>query len=122
MGCPAYMGYVPDGLTKEQYEKIKKRDKDAAALNKARVGVNRFRSRSMQAFQEAMERGEAGQNQVRRHPIHAAPWRLLGQLRCEGCKETEVERGGQEVRRRRLQEGAEYLHLRRCIDLRRQGP
>merc|ERR1712054_503828 len=58
--CPAYMGYVPDGLTKEQYEKIKKKDKDAAALNKARVGVNRFRSRSMQAFQEAMERGEAG--------------------------------------------------------------
>merc|ERR1712054_140780 len=48
--CPAYMGYVPDGLSKEQYEKIKKKDKDAAALNKARVGVNRFRSRSMQAF------------------------------------------------------------------------
>ena len=58
--CPVSMGYVPDGLTKEQYAAIKKKDTDAKKANLARVGQNRFRSRSFEAFQKALEKGDAG--------------------------------------------------------------
>lgn len=50
--------YVPDGLTKEQWEKIKKKENEQKK-NLGGVGPRGFKSRSMQSFQEAMERGEA---------------------------------------------------------------
>lgn len=46
------MEYIPDGLSKEQYQKIKTKDK-ANAANLGRVGVVRFKSRSFQAWQES---------------------------------------------------------------------
>jgi hypothetical protein len=54
----ALFGYIPDGLTKEQWEKIKKKETEAKK-NLGKVGPRGFKSRSMQSFQEAMERGEA---------------------------------------------------------------
>lgn len=53
----ALFGYVPDGLTKEQYEKIKKKEREAKQ-NLGRMGPRGFKSRSFQSFQEALERGE----------------------------------------------------------------
>jgi hypothetical protein len=51
-------GYVPDGLTAEQYKKIKAQEA-AKAANLGKVGPRGFKSRSFQSFQEALERGEA---------------------------------------------------------------
>lgn len=53
------MGDVPDGLSKEQYEDIKQRDAAAKKANLDRVGQNRFKSRSFEASQKALENGEA---------------------------------------------------------------
>jgi hypothetical protein len=53
--------YVPDGFTKESYAAFKKKEAEAAKAKKnlGGVGPRGFKSRSMQSFQEAMERGEA---------------------------------------------------------------
>ena len=52
--------YVPDGLSKEQYEKIKKAE---ASKNKGKnlgaLGPRGFKSRSMEAWQKAYEKGQA---------------------------------------------------------------
>ena len=56
----ALNGYVPDGFTAESYKKFK--EQEAAKLktkNLGGVGPRGFKSRSMQSFQEALERGEA---------------------------------------------------------------
>jgi hypothetical protein len=54
------MAYVPDGFTKESYAKFKEEErKKNAKKNLGGVGPKGFRSRSMQSFQEALERGEA---------------------------------------------------------------
>jgi hypothetical protein len=56
----ALFGYVPDGFTQESYAAFKK--KEAEKLKKKNlggVGPRGFKSRSMQSFQEALERGEA---------------------------------------------------------------
>mmetsp|Transcript_3573 Transcript_3573/g.8603 ORF Transcript_3573/g.8603 Transcript_3573/m.8603 type:complete len:225 (-) Transcript_3573:259-933(-) len=54
-------GYVPSGFTPEQYKKFKEQEakKAAAKKNLGGLGPRGFKSRSMQSFQEAMERGEA---------------------------------------------------------------
>jgi hypothetical protein len=53
-------GYVPDGFTAESYKKFKEEEaKKAAQKNLGRLGPRGFQSRSMQSFQEALERGEA---------------------------------------------------------------
>ena len=54
-------GYVPSGFTPEQYKKFKEAEakKAAAKKNLGGMGPRGFKSRSMQSFQEAMERGEA---------------------------------------------------------------
>ena len=54
-------GYVPSGFTPEQYKKFKEDEKKKAQAKKnlGGVGPRGFKSRSMQSFQEAMERGEA---------------------------------------------------------------
>lgn len=52
-------GYVPDGLTPQEYEKIKKQDqKRVAGKDLGRLGPRGFKSRSLQGWQEAYERGE----------------------------------------------------------------
>lgn len=53
-------GYVPDGLTPEEYGRIKRKDKKRIGKDLGRLGPRGFKSRSMQAWQEAYERGEAG--------------------------------------------------------------
>lgn len=44
------VGYVPDGLTPEQYKQIKAKEA-AKEKNLGKSGTNRFQSRSMYAFQ-----------------------------------------------------------------------
>jgi hypothetical protein len=52
--------YVPSGLTAEEYMKVKKIDEKKLGSNLGRLGPRGFKSRSMQAWQEAYERGETG--------------------------------------------------------------
>lgn len=53
--------YVPDGMTLAQYNKIKAEDRrKVVGKDLARLGPRGFKSRSMQAWQEAYERGETG--------------------------------------------------------------
>lgn len=52
--------YVPDGLTPEEYRRIKSEDKKKLGKDLGRLGPRGFKSRSMQAWQEAFERGETG--------------------------------------------------------------
>mmetsp|Transcript_22137 Transcript_22137/g.30809 ORF Transcript_22137/g.30809 Transcript_22137/m.30809 type:complete len:231 (-) Transcript_22137:170-862(-) len=54
-------GYVPDGFTPESYKKFQEKEakKKTAKKNLGGLGPRGFKSRSMQSFQEAMERGEA---------------------------------------------------------------
>lgn len=54
----ALYGYVPSGLTAEQYNNIKTDDKKRMGKDLGRLGPRGFKSRSMQAWQEAYERGE----------------------------------------------------------------
>lgn len=53
--------YIPSGFTKESWAKFKAEEakKKAASKNLGRLGPKGFQSRSMQSFQEALERGEA---------------------------------------------------------------
>jgi hypothetical protein len=53
--------YIPDGFTKESYARFKAEEakKAAAAKNLGSIGPKGFKSRSMQAFQQALERGES---------------------------------------------------------------
>lgn len=56
------MGYVPSGFTPESYAKFKDDEKKKTAAKKKSLGglgPRGFKSRSMQSFQEALERGEA---------------------------------------------------------------
>jgi hypothetical protein len=52
--------YVPDGLSLQEYQKIKANDRKKIGKNLGRLGPRGFKSRSMQAWQEAYEKGEAG--------------------------------------------------------------
>lgn len=54
----ALNAYVPDGLTPEQYKKIKEKDQKKLGKDLGKLGPRGFKSRSMQAWQEAFERGE----------------------------------------------------------------
>ena len=52
--------YVPSGLTADEYRKIKQADQQKLGKNLGGLGPRGFKSRSMQAWQEAYERGETG--------------------------------------------------------------
>ena len=52
--------YIPDGLTAEEYNRIKDSDKTKLGKNLGRLGPRGFESRSLQAWQQAMDQGEAG--------------------------------------------------------------
>jgi hypothetical protein len=52
--------YVPDGLSKEQYEKIKRAEANKnKGKNLGALGPRGFKSRSMEAWQKAYEKGQA---------------------------------------------------------------
>ncbi|KAL7545025.1 hypothetical protein ACHAWF_008397 [Thalassiosira exigua] len=52
--------YIPSGFTKESWAKFKAKEAEKKqAKNLGRMGPKGFQSRSMQSFQEALERGEA---------------------------------------------------------------
>mmetsp|Transcript_6136 Transcript_6136/g.10479 ORF Transcript_6136/g.10479 Transcript_6136/m.10479 type:complete len:214 (-) Transcript_6136:74-715(-) len=51
--------YIPSGFTKESWAEFQKKDKAKKQGNLGRMGPKGFQSRSMQSFQEALERGEA---------------------------------------------------------------
>ena len=51
--------YIPDGFTAESYKKFKANETKKNVKNLGGVGPRGFKSRSMQSFQEAMEKGEA---------------------------------------------------------------
>mmetsp|Transcript_6233 Transcript_6233/g.8018 ORF Transcript_6233/g.8018 Transcript_6233/m.8018 type:complete len:211 (-) Transcript_6233:120-752(-) len=52
-------GYIPDGFTADSYKKFKEEEAKKKKKNLGGLGPRGFKSRSMQSFQEAMERGEA---------------------------------------------------------------
>ena len=74
-------GYVPDGFTADSYKKFKEAEaKKKATKNLGRLGPRGFESRSMQSFQEALERGEA----THLMPVFNAEERIKkGELRPE---------------------------------------
>lgn len=51
--------YIPDGLSVSDYQRIKAQDKKKIGKDLGRLGPRGFQSRSMQAWQEAYERGQA---------------------------------------------------------------
>lgn len=52
--------YIPDGMTPEQWKKFKQQEKDSEAKKKyGAFGPQSFKSRSMQAFQQDLEKGKA---------------------------------------------------------------
>lgn len=53
-------GYVPDGLTEDQYNKIKQERQSNKKLGK--IGPRGFKSRSFDSFLKAKERGEVSYN------------------------------------------------------------
>ena len=50
--------YVPSGLSDAEYKRIKEADKKKMGGNLGNLGPRGFKSRSMQSFQEAHERGQ----------------------------------------------------------------
>jgi len=53
--------YIPDGLTAKQWADIKLKEKNGQTEkgDLGALGIQKFKSRSMQAFQESVEKGEA---------------------------------------------------------------
>mmetsp|Transcript_30491 Transcript_30491/g.75147 ORF Transcript_30491/g.75147 Transcript_30491/m.75147 type:complete len:129 (-) Transcript_30491:53-439(-) len=60
IGATMMAGYVPDGLTKEQWARIQKEEaKKQKGLGGVGVDKTRFKSRSMASFMQDMEEGKA---------------------------------------------------------------
>lgn len=58
-GVKPLFGYVPDGMTPEQYKRFKETEKkDKAQKDFGRYGPSTFQSRSLQAFQKDLEKGK----------------------------------------------------------------
>lgn len=54
------VGYVPDGMSPEQYRKLKKKEQEEQKAKKfGAFGPQSFKSRSLQAFQKDLEAGKA---------------------------------------------------------------
>ena len=82
-GSTALHAYVPDGLTAAQYKKIKQQESSKyAGKNLGALGPQGFKSRSMQAWQEAYEKGLA------KHEI--APFGYRQQLKKGQLKKEDV--------------------------------
>jgi len=55
------MGYVPDGMSPEQYSRLREKEKQSDARKKfGAYGPQSFQSRSLQSFQQDLEKGQAG--------------------------------------------------------------
>lgn len=55
------VGYVPDGMTPEQYKKLRDKEKKQEAQKKfGAFGPQSFQSRSLRSFQEDLEKGKTG--------------------------------------------------------------
>jgi hypothetical protein len=55
-----FRAYVPDGLTPEEYRRIKDRESQRTqGKDLGRLGPKGFKSRSLQGWQQALEKGEA---------------------------------------------------------------
>ena len=60
LSTTALYEYIPSGFTKKSWAEFKANEKkQKEAKNLGRLGPRGFKSRSMQSFQEALERGEA---------------------------------------------------------------
>ncbi len=71
------MEYLPDGLSREQWNLIKKGDNNTSRNKK--LSDKSFKSRSFKSFQEALERGEKG---AKNFPIFNANEKLRrGEIR-----------------------------------------
>lgn len=76
------MGYVPDGLSKDQWAAMKRKEKDAAAKKKAFQGTSgmQFRSRSFEDYVKGREDGTLKPNM----PVFNAAARLKsGEIKPE---------------------------------------
>ena len=78
----AYGGYIPDGLSVDEYKRVKEQDKKKQGKDLGRLGPRGFKSRSMQAWQEAFERGETGH--------HFAPLNYKQQLKQGKIRKEDV--------------------------------
>lgn len=55
------VGYVPDGMSAEQYKRMKEKEqKEKASKRFGAFGPQTFKSRSLQSFQNDLESGKAG--------------------------------------------------------------
>jgi hypothetical protein len=88
---------VPSGFTPESYKKFKEEEaKKQAKKNLGGLGPRGFKSRSMQSFQEAMERGEAqhllpvmnAKERVRKGELRPEDIPVSGQSCCYSCHKT----------------------------------
>jgi hypothetical protein len=85
-------GYVPSGLSAEEWKKIKEKEAQKAK-NLGKLGPRGFKSRSFQSFQEALERGET----THLMPVENAKERLAkGELKLSDIPY--MQRGGAWVR------------------------
>lgn len=51
---PPSMEYIPDGLSKKQWDELKKKEQEEIKKKEfAKVGITKFQSRSFEAFQKA---------------------------------------------------------------------
>jgi len=59
-GCfSVAVGYVPDGMSPEQYKKLKEKEREESKKKRfGAFGPQTFKSRSLQSFQKDMEKGE----------------------------------------------------------------
>mmetsp|Transcript_5387 Transcript_5387/g.10408 ORF Transcript_5387/g.10408 Transcript_5387/m.10408 type:complete len:181 (-) Transcript_5387:157-699(-) len=54
------MGYVPDGMSPEQYKKLKQKEQEESKKKRfGAFGPQTFKSRSLQSFQQDLEKGKA---------------------------------------------------------------
>lgn len=87
---PKTVGYVPSGMTPEQYKKLKQKEKEEKSQKKfGAFGPQTFKSRSMQSFQKDLETGKAD---------HLMPMMNAKELLKKGKIKTEdipyMQRGG----------------------------
>ena len=67
------MGYVPDGLSENEWKKIKEKEyKENKNKNYSKNGLNGFKSRSLKSFQTDLEKG----NNVKNFPVFNAEDKL----------------------------------------------
>ena len=81
--------YAPEGMTAAEYQALVKKEKSLVAGKGGRMGARGFKSRSMLAFQHAMEAGEAEHlfpvDRKSRRRVASPPWRGRSHRRRRPC-------------------------------------